>query len=143
MGSLSVHLDTSVLVALFLDDPFAERADLALRGKSLPTFVSDLAGAEFCSAVARHFRMGELSAVAAQEAFADFDRWCEDMAGRAEVLPGDMQVARNLIRTLRFTLRTPDALHIAIAQRLGAELATFDDRMADCARAIGLTVAAL
>jgi len=34
MGSLSVYLDTSVLVALFLDDAFSERADLAFRARA-------------------------------------------------------------------------------------------------------------
>ncbi|MEJ0024413.1 MAG: type II toxin-antitoxin system VapC family toxin [Rhizomicrobium sp.] len=140
---MSVYLDASVLVALFLDDPFSERADAALRGKGLSLVVSDLAGAEFSSAVARHVRMGELSATEAQQAFADFDRWCLSSTERSEAHPVDMRIAQSLVRSLLYTLRTPDALHIAVAQRLGAELATFDQRMADCARAVGLPVAAL
>jgi len=87
--------------------------------------------------------MGELTASEAQATFADFDRWSDSSAQRFVVLPVDMQVARGFIRTFLFNLRTPDALHIAIAQRLGAELATFDERMAECARAVGLPVAGL
>jgi predicted nucleic acid-binding protein len=37
-------------------------------------------------------------------------------------------------------LRTPDALNIAISQRVGAALATFDDKMADNARSLGVPV---
>jgi hypothetical protein len=46
------------------------------------------------------------------------------------------------LRRLDLTLRTPDALNIAIAQRVGATLATFDAKMADAARALGTEVAA-
>jgi len=35
----------------------------------------------------------------------------------------------------------PDAVHIAIAQRHGAILATFDARMADAAQTLGLETA--
>jgi hypothetical protein len=40
-------------------------------------------------------------------------------------------------------LRTPDAINIAIAQRLDAALATFDAKMAFSARALGIELAAL
>ena len=39
------------------------------------------------------------------------------------------------------TLRTPDAIHIAIAQRIRATLVTFDQRMSESARALGMAVA--
>jgi predicted nucleic acid-binding protein len=42
---------------------------------------------------------------------------------------------------LDLTLRTPDAIHIAIARRLDATLVTFDQRMATNARALGMAVA--
>lgn len=41
-------------------------------------------------------------------------------------------------RTL--TLRTPDALHIALAQRLDCELLTFDLKMTAAARALGTRI---
>jgi predicted nucleic acid-binding protein len=44
------------------------------------------------------------------------------------------------LRRLDLTLRTPDALNIAIAQRAGAAMATFDARMAEAAQALGLDV---
>jgi predicted nucleic acid-binding protein len=39
-------------------------------------------------------------------------------------------------------LRAPDAINIAIAQRLDTAIATFDDKMAACARALGAVVTA-
>jgi uncharacterized protein len=38
-------------------------------------------------------------------------------------------------------LRAPDAIHIAMAQRVGAALVTFDRRMAAAARALGIAAA--
>jgi predicted nucleic acid-binding protein len=38
------------------------------------------------------------------------------------------------------TLRTPDAINIAIAQRIGATLVTFDEKMAAVAALLGLSV---
>ena len=40
----------------------------------------------------------------------------------------------------RLDLRTGDALNIAIAQRIGALLVTFDDEMAVNARLLGIAV---
>ena len=52
----------------------------------------------------------------------------------------DIAFAEAVLRRLDLNLRTPDAIYLAIAQRLGAELATFDIRMADCARQLGIPV---
>jgi predicted nucleic acid-binding protein len=45
------------------------------------------------------------------------------------------------LRRLDLALRTPDAINIAMAQRLGATLVTFDKKMAAAARSIGTAVA--
>ncbi len=57
--------------------------------------------------------------------------------------PSDLDDAQTMLRRLDLVLRAPDAINLAIAQRLGAELATFDIRMAECARALGIAVVAL
>ena len=54
--------------------------------------------------------------------------------------PGDLAAATMFLRRLDLPLRTPDALHIAIAQRLGATLVTFDRQMAASAHALGTAV---
>jgi uncharacterized protein len=70
-----------------------------------------------------------------------FDIWSADAARRVECTPADIVAASGFIRRLDRPLRTPDAIHIAIAQRAGAILATFDKPMADSAEALGLAVA--
>jgi predicted nucleic acid-binding protein len=141
--ALTIYLDASLLVALFTNDPFSARADLALRGRNLTVVVSDFAAAEFASAVARQVRTGELSRRDARGAFTDFDIWLARIAARAEIHSADIRSAEAALRRLDLTLRAPDAMNIAIAQRLGAELATFDRKMADCARALGVAVAVI
>jgi predicted nucleic acid-binding protein len=137
---VSVYLDASVLVALFTDDALAVRADAFLRTHSPVLIVSDFAAAEFASAIARHVRMRGIKARDARRAFATFDVWIARAAGRALTTSADVACAAAFFRRLDLPLRTPDALNIAIAQRIGAEVLTFDDKMAASARALGTTV---
>jgi predicted nucleic acid-binding protein len=53
----------------------------------------------------------------------------------------DIVAVEVLIRRFELALRTPDALNIAMVQRMGAMLVTFDSKMAAAARAIGTEVA--
>jgi uncharacterized protein len=46
--------------------------------------------------------------------------------------------ATALLRRLDLSIRTPDALHIAIVQRIGCRLLTFDTTMTGVARALGI-----
>lgn len=139
--ALSVYLDASFPVPLFANQaPLTARASGYMDASSPEVVISDFAGAEFASAIARLTRMGALTALEAVGMFADFDAWAGQIATRAETTTVDVNAAIGLIRRLAFTLRTPDALNIAIAQRIGASLATFDSRMAESATALGLEV---
>ena len=104
--------------------------------------VSDFAAADLASAIARRVRTGELGADDARAVFATFDAWTARAAGRAETDAAAVAAAGAFLRRLDLTLRTPDALHIAIAQRVTAELLTFDRKMAASARALGTAVPA-
>ena len=138
---MSVYFDASVLVALFSNESFSPRADRAFRGRGIVSIVSDFGAAEFATAISRKMRMGLLTRPEARRAFSEFDDWIARMAARIEATPTDIRVAEAALRRLDLTLRAPDALNIAVVQRVGAELATFDERMANCARALGIAVA--
>lgn len=136
---MSAYLDASALVPMFLDDAFSERMDVFL--ESAPEMhVSDFAAAEFASAIGLKVRTGEVTEAEAREALADFDHWKAAATVPIETGAQDIRTADAILRRLDFSLRTPDALHVAIVQRLGSDLVTFDDRMAASARALGLTV---
>ena len=136
---MSAYLDTSLLVALFVADAHSDRAT-SLVGASDDLILSDLAAAEFSSALAGLHRMGRLEATHARSAFADFDAWTDQTCRRVVTASQDMMFAESVMRRLDLSLRTPDALHIAMAHRLGVPLATFDVRMAGDARRLGVEV---
>jgi predicted nucleic acid-binding protein len=138
---VSVYLDASVLVALLTDDPFTRRADAFLRENASVLIISDFAAAEFASVIARHVRTGDIMQNDARIVFSTFDAWAARTAQRLEIRADDIAGATAFLRRLDLTLRAPDAINIAIAQRVGATLVTFDDKMIASARALGTPVA--
>jgi uncharacterized protein len=143
MGPLSIYLDTSVIVPFFLADPFVSRARAFLHTEPVGLLVSDFVSAEFASVIGRRVRMKLLSTDEARAAFSNFDTWVERATTRIEALAADIRTAEGILRRLDLTLRTPDALNIAIAQRANAILATFDAKMAESAGILGTEVSAL
>lgn len=140
---MSVYLDASILVALFTIDRHSARADALLKNQQPVLVVSDFASAEFSSAVARRVRTADLTADEARAAFAALDAWTARTAQRATTGTADVAAAEAFLRRLDLNLRTPDALHLAIAQRIGVTLATFDNGMAANARVLGIAIAAV
>jgi predicted nucleic acid-binding protein len=138
---VSVYLDASVLVALFTEDPFTSRAESFLRSFESILVVSDFAAAEFASAIAREVRTRDMTHREARIAFSGFDTWMVRVAQRVEIGPPDVKAAEAILRRLDLKLRTPDAINIAIAQRIGAALFTFDNAMMKNARALGTPMA--
>ncbi|WP_419828998.1 type II toxin-antitoxin system VapC family toxin [Methylobacterium sp.] len=137
---MRAYLDASVLVALLTDDPLTARADTLFRALAPIPVVSDFAAAEFASALGRRVRTKEIDAERAKQAFADLDRWSEAVAERVDLVSSDVTTAAGFLRRLDITLRTPDALNIALCRRVAATLATFDDKMAAVARTLGVPV---
>jgi uncharacterized protein len=138
---VSLYLDANIVVALLTSEPLSERADDFVRGSQDLLIVSDLAAAEFASAIARRVRTRESSLDEARKDLADFDVWVTRFAQRIDLNPGDVIAATAYLRRLDLAVLTPDALHIAMAQRVHATLVTFDRQMAAAARALGTAVA--
>jgi uncharacterized protein len=137
---VSLYFDASVLVALFVIDPSSIRAETFLARSPDVFAVSDFGAAEFSSAVGRRVRMRDLTPDQGTLAFANFDTWITSTADWCETIPADIAAANRILRGLAVNLRTPDALHIAIARRLDATLVTFDRNMAIAGRALGFAV---
>jgi uncharacterized protein len=132
-----VYLDASMLVALLTNDPLTHRADAFMRAKVPALIVSDFAAAEFASAIARRVRTGGITPDEARVAFSTFDAWAARATRREQTKAADVSAAEAFLRRLDLNLRTPDALNIAIAQRIGAALVSFDEKMSPSARALG------
>lgn len=137
---MSVYLDASVLVALFTNDLSMERAEAAIRRDWPLLIVSDFAAAEFASAISRRVRMNRLTVDEARSAFSTFDQWITQTAQLATAASTDLLAATGFLRRLDLNLRAPDPINLAIAQRLGATLATFDEKMQTSAARLGLSV---
>lgn len=138
---MSLYLDASVLVSLFLRDTHTDRAAAMVAAVGSEAIVSDFARAEFAAVMGRLQRTGELTTPAISTVFSIFDEWTAVVPRKVAVLGIDITDTEAILRRLDLGLRAPDALHIAIVRRIGATLATFDNRMADAARALALRVA--
>ena len=138
---MSLYFDASVLVSLFVIDPSSARAEAFLSAHPEIFVISDFGAAEFASAVARRVRMRELTPDDGRLAFSNFDAWVARSADRRHTTTVDIDAADRILRRLDINLRTPDAIHIAIARRVDATLVTFDQQVAESARALGMAVA--
>lgn len=123
---MAACLDTSVLVALF----FHEQASAAARkraGREAQLWVSRWTLAEFASAVAYKLRTAQTDETTAVEAKR---RLLEVLAeGGLQVVDierADFERSAVLCESHASGLRTPDALHAAVAQRLRMTLLTAD-----------------
>lgn len=136
-----LYLDPSVLVAFWIEaDALSARATAFFQAEPSIVVVSNLSAAEFASAIARLVRTQHLARKDAAGILDDFDNWRTGVAHPVEIASSDVDMAYRNIRRLDLNLRAPDAIHIAVAHRLSAKLATFDTRMAACARTLGVTV---
>lgn len=138
---MSLYLDASVIVPLFLKDAFSARAFALLRATKVAVIISDWARLEIANLVARQLRIGALTMGQAEAVLANFDSWCASAASSAETFGPDVVSATQFVRKFDLSLRGLDAVHLAIARRLGATLCTFDARMEKAAAAVGLSVA--
>ena len=133
------YLDTSAFAPIFLRDAFQGDVERWLDGAP-DVVVSDFTLAEYASVVSRHVRTRTLTDMSGLNALGLADEWVRRVAGREEVRPEDVRQAEQYVRRFDLGLRAPDALHLSIVGRLGLTLATFDDRMAAAAQALGLAV---
>ena len=131
-----------MLVPIVIRDPSTARAYRFLNTETPRLAISDFAAAEFASAVARRVRMNEVTTESARRAFVALDALATRVAVWAETSAIDVRRAEEFVRRLDLPLRAPDALHIAIVERIGAALMTFDDKMAQAATRLGMEVAA-
>ena len=135
---MSVYLDASALVSLFVYDAHSLRAEAVVKSFANDLAVSDFAVAEYSAALTRRVRTGALRESDCDALFDQVDAWQEPR--RLQTEAGDVVKATALVRQRALGLRAPDALHLAIALREGAQLLTFDARMARGAAAVGIPV---
>lgn len=135
------YLDTSVLVPMLVEDALTPCVDLLFEQHDPECVISDFGRAEFVSAVAKKLRNKDVTRETANSAFYRFDLWVQLTAPAIAYAGGhDIFEAEKLIRRLDVNLRTPDAIHIAVAIRFGVSLASFDKKLVIAARSLGVPI---
>lgn len=129
-----VYLDTSVLGALFFREPGAQQIAERLARVRRPLRVSAWTVTEMASLAAIKQRTGAIDDAGRRAALAAFGQFTRDSLQFSEVEPADFAAAAALLEPVDLGLRAGDALHLAVARRVGADLATLDKRQAGAAR---------
>lgn len=128
-ASRATYLDSSAIVKLAIREPESSALHAHLRRRR-PLVSSGLARTEVLRAL---LPLGP-TAIARGH----------DVLGRIDLIRINDQVLNTAAEMLPPELRSLDAIHLATAQQLGTDLrhvVTYDDRMAQAARALGLEVA--
>jgi predicted nucleic acid-binding protein len=135
---LTVYLDTSVLVAALRVEPQSDQAQRSLE-QSERWAVSDWAMAEFSAAIRAKARRGELEAALVPVLDRAIHEFADRVGGATSLRPADHQAARTRIIS-DGKLRAADALHLVVAERLGAAMFTLDLDLARAASEAGLEI---
>lgn len=140
---MTAYFDTSVLVPLFFHEAGTATARKEIAGTS-SVWISHWTLAEFSSAVAFKLRTGQTNASTAATARALFGELVDSRLTVVDVLREDFGAAAQLCETTPAPgLRTPDALHLAVAHRMGLAMVTLDGALAGACRHHGLAHRAL
>jgi predicted nucleic acid-binding protein len=138
---LSVYLDTSAAVPLFVPEPATDGVVAWLEACTATLVSSVWILPEFASALGVKVRRGELQQKHAKAAWEEFERFSQAGLRLAPIGRETFSRAAQLVRQIRGALRAGDSLHLASALEIGvASLATADAELEKNARAAGLAV---
>ena len=133
------YLDTSAVIPLLMPEP----SSASLEGwihQERDVQISGWTCVETASALGIKVRTKALSTAQAQAALDLLRTTLVPSFAMVPVDDGDIGRAGRLLERFDLGLRAGDALHLAIAQRLGTPLVTLDRRLATAAAAVGLEV---
>jgi hypothetical protein len=130
MADESAYVDTSILGAYYCPEPLSAAAEKALRQFKIPA-ISILSEVEFCSLISKKYRLGELRQRQAKEILDLFSSHvAEGFYRRISLNTEHFIKARLLVASINASLRTLDALHLAVALSEGLTLVTADREFA-------------
>ncbi|WP_312596858.1 type II toxin-antitoxin system VapC family toxin [Brevundimonas sp.] len=135
---MTLYFDASVILALMLNEPAADAVDRFMKNHDQTIDVSTFCIAECSAAITGLVRMKRRSESETSILLQRLDEWLDAFSARTLVVDADVEEACALTRRLDLKLRTPDAIHIAIARRLNARLVTLDQPMAQAASLLNL-----
>lgn len=138
---MSIYLDTSVLVALWSNEPttFAVQKWMSQqRNENLS--ISRWCITEFSSAMAGKLQIGSITEYERAEALAAFGSAVRRSFVLLEADQHAFQRAAIFANQAGLTVRSGDALHLAVAAGEGLPIVTLDQHMLAAAKALGIGV---
>jgi uncharacterized protein len=133
------YLDTSLLVAALCSEAKADAAYRWLGAQPVGSLaISTWSQPEFASALAIKVRTGQIGLAVVAAIKPVWDEMQRDMLTMLALEDVDFTRAAKLIATSTIPLRSGDALHLAVVERTGLALASFDLRMLAAAEALGM-----
>jgi len=138
-----VYIDISVLGAYYCPEALSGLAEECLQRVAVPV-ISLLTEVEFFSLVTRKKRVGDFGEAQARNILMEFQSHLE--SGLYKVLVhsfDDYMRAREMIGSMKSSLRTLDALHLAIAKSEDIPIATADLLLVQAARRLKIKVVSL
>jgi uncharacterized protein len=135
---LSVYLDTSVFIPLFITEDHSVRVKKWVSATREQLYYSHLVAGEFNSAVSRYVRMGEIDPRHAEEIRNDAAQWLQREMRCASIDDADIEAASRAVANPQPKLLMPDAIHLVICARLDLTLATFDQDLLTIAEREGV-----
>jgi len=126
-----VYVDTSVIVALIVNEAISEAVAKWYAGTKAELVSAAWCVPEFASALGIKRRTGQLDAEQARQAWERFERLAANDLKLLAVEPADFHRAAVMTLDAENALRAGDALHLACAERAAAKgVATLDAVMA-------------
>jgi len=132
------YFDTSVVAAFYLPEPMSAKVQkLFSRGGGIA--ISGLTEVEFVSALSRRVRTRDIAKDDSLKVLARFRRHVEDGLYRMiAVEQRDYVLARDWLATFDTSLRTLDALHMAVAFSNDLAVVTADKAFGESAQRLGV-----
>ena len=134
------YLDTSVVAAYYCPEALSARVQAALADET-ERAISFLVEVELASAVAQKVRSRQLTSAHAHLILAKFrSHLQQDIFARLSLQPEHFSQAREWLASLSLSLRTLDALHVAVAAINDCSLLTSDSVLAKACGNLGVSV---
>lgn len=134
-----LYFDTSAILPYYREEQASARVEALLRAQTTPVLISHLTQVEFASGLARWVRTDELTDPMANRIESAFH---DDLSqGRFKLCAMEsahFQRAFHWLATRKTSLRTLDALHLAIAEAHQARLISEDDALLQAAHYFGI-----
>jgi len=135
------YVDTSVLVALFANEPAADRVRPWLQKQPAGSLAISLwTVTEFSSALALKTRTKQLDIAQSAAAQSAFNRLATQSMRILPINAFHFTTAARFVERQNLTLRAAHSLHLAVAFETGETLVTLDTKLAEACRVLGAMV---